>query len=66
MREESAQLGQPFTEPTSMEESGVKEAYDHVTEALNAGEKFKKDVTCNNLLEDLLHEKSFDLNRFTT
>ena len=66
MREESAQIGQPFTEPESLEDSGVKEAYDHVTEQINAGGKFKKDVTCGNLLEDLLHEKSFDLNRFTT
>ena len=65
MRDEAAVLGEPFIEP-NVEESGVKEAYEHITETLKAGSKFKNDVTCNNLLEDLLHEKSFDLNRFTT
>ena len=27
--------------------------------------KLEKDVTCNDLFEDLLHEKSFDLAKFT-
>ena len=65
MREQAEFLGENFKEP-NMKESGVKEAYDHISETLNASEKFKNDVTCNDLLEDLLHEKSFDLNRFTT
>ena len=65
MRQEAAQNNEPFKEP-QFQESGVQDAYDHITETLKSSGKINTDVTCNNLLEDLLHEKSFDLNRFTT
>ena len=57
MREEAETFGEKFAEQ-DFSESGVKDAYDHITDTLKAGGKFKSDVTCNGLLEDLLHEET--------
>ena len=63
MRQEAEEKGQQFVEP-NLELAGVKQAYDHVTEHLKKQGKFKKDVACNDLFEDLIHEKSFNLAKF--
>ena len=49
-----------------MELAGVKKAYNHVTEQLKKKGKFDKDYACNDLFEDLLHEKSSNLAKFAT
>ena len=64
MRQEAQEKGQQFVEP-NLELAGVRQAYDHVTEQIKKQGKFEKDIACNDLFEDLLHEKSFSLSKFT-
>lgn len=64
MRMDAELANKPFKEP-NFEEAGVKEAYDHITEILKNSNNMKNDLTCNNLFEDLIHEKSFNFTRFT-
>ena len=64
MRQDAQEKGQQFVEP-NLELAGVKQAYDHVTEQIKKQGKFEKDIACNDLFEDLLHEKSFSLSKFT-
>ena len=65
MRKEAEEKGQQFVEP-NLELAGVKKAYNHVTEQLKKQGKFDKDYACNDLFEDLLHEKSSSLAKFAS
>ena len=64
MREEAEIEGKTFVEP-KFQEAGVEEAYDHIIETLKKSRNLEKDISYNNLFEDFIHEKSFNLNRFT-
>ena len=64
MREEAELEGRRFEEP-DFERAGVEEAYQFITKILKDSGRLEKDINYTNLIEDFLHEKAYDLNKFT-